>query len=108
MWGGALQGGHLRRGLRQVFKIVEQEQQLPVLQPGCHAGQDGLRAQFGQSKGRSNRWQQQVRSVERGQPDKDHALGKHLLRPVCDLQRQPRLADAARAGQGEQPHIGPA
>ncbi len=93
----------LRACLQQVLAIVENDQHLPVpyeprqrfadgtsgllLHP--HYGCDGLR--------------HESRIGERCELDQPHAVREIVHQPPSDLQRQPRLADAADTGERHQP-----
>jgi hypothetical protein len=83
--------GELRSSGDQVFDVVEQQQELALADVLGDAvlGTEGLR----------DRVEHERRIAQRGEPDPEHAIPMlgHELR--CGLDREPRLAATAGAGQ---------
>ncbi len=78
------------RGVEQLLEVVHDDQQLAARRLADRRLQ--LRTH-------------QARIVQRGERHEPRALREPLTEPVCELQREPRLADPARPGQREQPHV---
>ena len=93
------QPGQVGRGVEQLLEVVEHEQQLAAAEHGGQAFALGraelLRDLRGHARG----------VVERGELDEVRAVGEVRRAPVRELEREVRLADPARPGQREQPHV---
>ena len=80
------------RGVEQLLEVVDHDQQL--------AARRRLADRACSSSAPTS-----ARVVDRGERDEPRALGEPLAEPVRELQREARLADPARAGEREQPHV---
>ena len=95
-----------RRGGYQVLEVVQHQQQLLVAEPGFEVMQLPLAAGVRQIQ-RPQDGRGQVPAVgDGGQRHKADAVGEVLAQGMRRCQAQPCLADARRAGDGEQAHRG--
>lgn len=88
-----------------MLKIIQHKQQLFVAQGFLQALLDGAIRRFPHTQGLGNRRADQVGIADRRQRDKVDAIDKMVEQVRRHLQRQPRLADAAGAGQREQTNL---
>ena len=86
-------------GVEQVLEVVEHQQQFAAAE---HGGQPFA---LGRAELLSDLRDHARGVVERGQLDELRTVGEERHRAVGELEREVRLADAARPGQREQPHV---
>ena len=101
------QRGHLRTGVQNLLEIVEHEQELLAAQEGDELFPALLTRPFAQAQRLDDGRQHHLRGMHIGERDKNHTVGN--LVPGDGARgghRQAGLADAAGAGQREQPHGG--
>jgi hypothetical protein len=89
-----------RTGIGEVFAVVEDDQKSLLLQIGRQVGR-GVVRDHAQLERVGDGVRQQERVVECSQLDEPHAVGKRTPDLGRHPQRQPRLADASGARQGE-------
>ena len=87
----------------QVLAVVEEEQQVLGLEKGRQGLDQRLAGRLAHAKGRGDGLGHQRRVGERGQLDQPDAIRVARELGSRRLDRQPGLAAAAGAGQGEQP-----
>ena len=92
--------------LQQMFQVVQDEQQGAAVQIGGELGDRLLGGAQAQPQRAGHRRADGLRLAHRGQRDKADAVAKPRGQPFRGRNRQPRLADAARPGEREQPAIG--
>ena len=98
LWPGLQQLRHqFGAGLHQVFAIVEDQQQSPVLREFHQRLDDRMPGFFLHAEDKSNRLRHEPRIGERRQLDEPDAIGKIVQDLGRELLRQTRLADPACA-----------
>ena len=91
-----------RRGRRDLLEVVQHEQQLLLPDVGDELVQLRLLAGIGDAELARDRRQYRRRVAGRGEVDEGRARAERGPTSRRRAQRQPRLADAARARQGEE------
>jgi hypothetical protein len=89
-----------------VLAVVQHQQRLPVPQPGEHRVDGRPAAVLVDGQGLRDGGADQVRVAERDQVDEVHAVPEPRRHRLGDAERQPGLADPARADRGHQPVTG--
>ena len=84
-----------------MLEVIQHEQHLLIAQDVQQRG-GGVGVIEGGADGASDGHREPVRGGERGQPDEPHPIGVGVYRGGRRLQRQARLAHAARAYQAQQ------
>jgi hypothetical protein len=106
--GGAVQqgGGEGGAGRQQVLAVVDDEEQPPVPDTFHQGVQRGAVGVVVQAERGGDGERDEGRVAQAGEVDEAHAVGEGAGDPGRDPPGQSRLADAARAGQGDQPGPG--
>ena len=102
---GCQQRADERRGREHVLEVVEHEQQVLGGQKALGGLVCRLAREHDDRKRLDNRRRHILGPLQRGERDEVRAVGEVRLHRARRLQRQARLADPARAREGEQPHI---
>jgi hypothetical protein len=85
-----------------LLEVVQHQQQAFLAQGvGEHLGR-GARGILPQAEGSRDRREDQVGGGDGGERDEDHAFWERRRQLLGDAQGQPRLADPARTGQGDE------
>ena len=104
--GGGEQVGDEAAGVEHLLHVVEDQQDVPLGKVAAEVFQQRGAARVLQPDAAGDRHRHQRRVPHRGQRHEVHAVREVRLRPARQLDRQPRLAAAARPGQREQPRAG--
>ncbi len=97
---------HLRSGLQHVLEVVEDEDEPLLAEEVFDALLDREACDLLDPECLRNRRKHETRVGDRRQRDEEGAVGEVLEQVGCRLEREARLAGAARACQREQPNLG--
>jgi hypothetical protein len=102
-WAGIHQPSDIRGGGEQVFQVVEHQETGAAAEVGGDDRPGSPAAALGNTQDLGDGGQHQRRVAHGGELDHRHRAAERRRRPSARLDRQPRLADATRSGEGEQP-----
>lgn len=94
----AQQAGHRLTGSQNQLKVVQQQQELPVLKHPLQQIEHRTILGHFEVKRLGNSKQDQGGIIERSQVDEEDAVGKALMYAVCHLQAQEGFANASGRG----------
>ncbi len=97
--------GEHRRRLGDVFEVVDHQQHLPGTQERHDVGDRSPGARRAQPEGPGDRVDDEFGRVDRGQLDVADPVGEQRAEPLREVGGQPGLADPARPGERDEPHI---
>ncbi len=101
--GGAQQVGHDRRGCDHLLEVVEDQQEALVTQPVGERFVDRACRALGDAEGGGDARGDEHRVPDGLEGHEEDAIREVVRRPGGELERESRLAGAARAGQGQEP-----
>jgi hypothetical protein len=101
---GGQQPADERRGLQQVLDVVDHQQQVLGGQEALSGRLGRLCREHDDRERADNRFGNVLGPAQRSERDEARAIGEISVCRACRLQSQARLADSARARQGQQPH----
>ena len=104
---GGKEGRNSRSHVDHLLEVIKHQQHRTIMQGVGQLLGNGHVRRVTKSKCLSNRAQREFLIADRGERDSRDTLRERGSQPVCDLKREPGLADAAGTGQGDKAHIGP-
>ncbi len=97
--------GEVRAGAHHVLAVVEDEQEPARLHVRAQRLRQRLAGLLAHAEGLGGHVGHEQGIADRGEVEEPDAVGIRVERVGCDLQRQPRLAEAAHAQQREEPRL---
>ena len=88
-----------------MLEIVENQQRFPLGKEAMDLLDQRPRVHLSQTKRSADRGQDLSRITQRGEIDEHGAAGERRRQPLAHLNGQPRLADPARSGQGDEVNV---